>query len=65
MNIDPQIVVTGRLKENKVGAEIITFSIRLGLFQLVCIVNVPSEGETEAPVYVKFTVNEPKPKEGA
>ena len=57
----PQIVTTGRLKENSVGAELITFSVRLGFFKLICIVNVPGEGESEAPVYVKFTTFTPRP----
>jgi hypothetical protein len=59
----PQIVTTGRLKENSVGAELITFSVRLGFFKLVCIVNVPDEGQTEAPVYVKFTLLPPRPRD--
>ena len=61
----PQIVTTGRLKENSVGAEVISFSVRLGFFKLICIVNVPDEEETEAPVYVKFTTFTPRPRDAA
>lgn len=57
---DPQIVTTGTIKANNGGGEIITFSVYLGLFWLACIVNVPADGETEAPVYVKFKVKEPR-----
>lgn len=61
----PQIVTTGHLKENSVGAELITFSVRLGFFKLVCIVNIPDEGQAEAPVYVKFTTFTPRPRDEA
>ena len=61
----PQIITTGRLKENNVGAELITFSVRLGFFKLICIVNVPDEGQSEAPVYVKFTTFTPRPRDEA
>jgi len=60
MTNDPQITTTGTLKENGVGGEIITFTVRLALFELVCIVNVPEEGEYRAPVYVKFKTIRPK-----
>lgn len=56
-NPDDQIVVTGRIENNGVGSEVIKFPIRLGPFHLFVIVNVPGEGETEAPVYVKMRVS--------
>lgn len=52
----PQIVAVGRLKENQTGGEIISFCVYLGPLTLVCIVNIPEEGEREAPVYVKFKI---------
>jgi hypothetical protein len=52
-----QIKTRARLKETDHG-EILVFTIRLALFRLVCIVNIPPEGETEAPVYVKFRLAE-------
>jgi hypothetical protein len=52
---DPQIIVTGELKEGA-KSDLIVFSLRLALFELVCIVNIPPEGETRAPVYCKFKV---------
>jgi len=57
---DPQIVTTGHIRENGGGGECIHFYVNLGLFSLKCIVNVPAEGQTEAPVYVKFRVREPR-----
>lgn len=53
---DPQIVVQGHLKSGE-NSDIIVFSIPLALFEIVCIVTIPSEGETRAPVYCKFKVN--------
>ena len=57
---DPQIITTGYIKRSGVGTELITFNINLALFQLVCIVNIPGEGEEKAPVYVKFKARFPK-----
>jgi hypothetical protein len=53
----PQITVTGRIKENSVGSEVLCFDIRLGPMTLVCIANIPDEEQDSAPVYVKFKVN--------
>jgi len=54
---DPQVVVTGTLKPAEGGkSEIIVFTVPLALFELVCIVNIPPEGETNAPCYIKFKV---------
>lgn len=53
---DPQIKVTGRLKHGT-SNDLITFSIPLGFFEIVCIANIPFEGTEEAPVYVKFKVH--------
>jgi len=53
----PQIIVTGRIKENDKGNELLCFDIRLGPLTLVCIANIPDEDKDTAPVYVKFKVN--------
>jgi len=53
---DPQVVVMGTLKESN-SSDVITFSVRLALFEIVCIVTVPEQGTKTAPVYVKFKVN--------
>ena len=55
---DPQTIVTGKLKPGT-KTDIIVFTIELGLFQIVCIANVPLEGTTEAPVYCKWKVKKP------
>lgn len=57
INKDDQIIVTGRIETNSVDGEVIKFPLRLGPFYMMFIVNVPSEGETEAPVYVKFRLS--------
>jgi len=53
----PQIVVTGRIKENDQGGELLCFNINLGPLTLIVIANVPDEDQEEAPVYVKFKIN--------
>lgn len=56
---DPQVTVTGFLKEGQHG-ELICFNLRLAFFELACIVNIPAEGETRAPVYCKFKIAQPR-----
>lgn len=52
---DPQIIVTGTIKQNRAGGEILTCKIPFGpLMDVVVIANIPCEGETTAPVYVKL-----------
>ena len=47
--------VWGKLKPALNGqAEVIVFHVRLGLFCITCIVNIPDEDRDSAPVYVKF-----------
>lgn len=53
----PQITVTGRIKENREGNELLCFDIRLGPMTLVVIANIPDEDSDTAPVYVKFKVH--------
>lgn len=58
-NSQSRITVTGYLKENDSESETIRFNIRLGFFKLSCLVHIPPDGETVAPVYVKFGLHEP------
>lgn len=52
---DPQIQAIGLLKESASGrGEIIMFTFDLALITIMCIVQIPSEGTTAAPVYIKF-----------
>lgn len=55
---DPQVTVTGTLKQGSQG-ELITFTLRLGFFELAFIVNIPEEGKFTAPVYVKWKIRHP------
>ena len=52
---DPQVVVTGHLKEGE-NTDVIVFTIPLGIFEIVCIVTVPAEGTKFAPVYLKLRI---------
>jgi hypothetical protein len=54
----PQLTTRAFLKPNRAGGETLNFTIHLLHFHLVCIVNIPAEGETEAPVYIKFKVED-------
>jgi len=53
---DPQIIVEGNLKHGPTS-DIIVFKLRLLIIDLTCVVTVPPEGETKAPVYVKFRID--------
>lgn len=53
INDDPQITVTSTLKAGE-KSDLIIFTIPLALFELVCIVVIPPEDKTTAPVYIKF-----------
>jgi len=55
---DPQLTVEGQLKAGE-HTDLIVFTIPLAFFEIVCIVNIPPEGETTAPVYCKFKVQRP------
>ena len=60
---DPQITVTGKVKPTREG-EMITFQFNLAWFQIVCLANIPGEGETCAPVYIKFKLRPSERKVG-
>lgn len=59
---DPQITVQSTLKETREG-EMLVFQFDLALFQIVCLANIPAEGETSAPVYIKFKTRWPRRRE--
>jgi hypothetical protein len=60
----PQLVLSGRIKANTAGdGELIVFKLPMGMLTLLCIVNIPGEGEEEAPVYVKFRFNGGRPQQ--
>lgn len=55
-----QIKRTGKIKENKVGSELIVFDLFLDQLdpatkKLIVVVNIPSEDRDTAPVYIKQT----------
>jgi hypothetical protein len=53
---DPQTIVTGRVKQGSEG-ELLCLSIPLGkYFEIVVVANIPADGETEAPAYIKWKV---------
>ena len=57
---DPQVVVSGSVKQGRAGGEIITFSLRLSLIELVFIVPIPEdENQLTVPIYVKHKVRWP------
>lgn len=53
----PQLTLSCSVKENAAGGETLSFVIPLGPVSLICIANIPGEGEETAPVYVKFKVD--------
>lgn len=53
----PQLTLVGTAKDNAAGGETISFVIPMGAISLICIANVPMEGEDQAPVYVKFKLD--------
>ena len=53
---DPQIIVEGNLKHGPTS-DIIIFKLRLLIVDLTCVVTIPPDGETKAPVYVKFRID--------
>jgi len=53
----PQLTLTASVKENAAGGETLSFIVPLGPLQIICIANIPGEGEREAPCYVKFKLD--------
>ncbi|HEY8096869.1 MAG TPA: hypothetical protein VIE65_12370 [Methylobacter sp.] len=54
-NKDDQFVLIGSIAPSKSGGEVICFKLELGFIALTFIVTVPSEGTSQAPVYVKVS----------
>jgi hypothetical protein len=54
--IDPQIIVEGNLRQGP-RADVIVFRLRIMIVDITCVVTVPPDGETKAPVYVKFRID--------
>ena len=52
---DPQITISNKLIKTS-GGEMIVCSVRLGLFQLTCLNNIPDQGKNESFSYIKFRV---------
>lgn len=50
--IDGRVIPVGR------GGEAIVFEIPMGFWKLVCIANIPEEGQETAPVYLKLKVGD-------
>jgi hypothetical protein len=48
-----QFIVTGVVRPTTKNTETLSFSFVLGPLKIVCIANIPEEGDT-APVYVKL-----------
>jgi hypothetical protein len=53
----PQLTLTASVKENNAGGETLSFIVPMGPLQIICIANIPGEGEREAPCYVKFKLD--------
>jgi hypothetical protein len=60
---DPQVVLTGMLKEGgqqsngkQRRSDIIVFTLPLALLEITFIVTIPEQGATYVPVYAKFRV---------
>ena len=53
----PQLTLTATIKENAAGGETLSFIVPMGPIQVICIANIPGEGEREAPAYVKFKID--------
>jgi len=47
--------VESKVIETRRGGEALVFEIPLGILNIVCIANIPDDGEDKAPVYLRFT----------
>lgn len=57
---DPQTRFTTFIKKSKLnpdGAELLTFTLRLGFFELAFICPLPDEGQTTGTGYAKYKLN--------
>ena len=53
---DPQIIVEGNLRHGPT-ADVIVFKLRILIVDVTCVVTIPPDKETKAPVYVKFRID--------
>lgn len=53
---DLQIICEGNLKQGD-KSDYITFRMKILAVDVICIVTIPGEGKTKAPVYVKFKLD--------
>lgn len=53
---DPQITVTGHVKKNGRGTEMVVFKLRFLLIEITCIVPIPYEDAETVGVHLKFAV---------
>ena len=60
---DPQITLEGVLKRGA-QSDVITFSLRFLMFELIFIVVIPEEDEIRAPVYLKHRLIRRMPIQG-
>lgn len=44
--------------------EAMVFEVEIGPFKMVCISNIPEEGKTTAPAYLKFKMNDGRSSNG-
>jgi len=44
--------------------EAMVFEVEIGPFKMVCISNIPEEGKTSAPAYLKFKMNDGRGSNG-
>ncbi len=57
-NIVGETETEGRIISTNNGGEAVVFEIPFGIFKLVCIANIPAEGEEYAPVYLKMKIGD-------
>lgn len=54
--LDPQMILEGTYRQGE-ASDMIVFRFKLFLVEITCIVTVPPDGETHAPVYLKFKLD--------
>jgi len=49
-----QIVVNNIIRPTRRETETLSFSFNLGPLKIICVANIPEEGKTSAPTYIKL-----------
>lgn len=49
-----QLVVNAVIRPTSVGTETLSFFFMLGPLKVVCVANIPGDGEESAPAYIKL-----------